>query len=472
MSIQRAVSADLATWRSANTPDNPFLRLDELDPWLARERGAGFKVHPVPFAEMDKWGIDRDWWRIAHESGSFFTVEGRRIASSFPSERQWEQPLVVQPEIGMLGLVTRVIDGVRYFLLQAKMEPGNLNMVQLAPTVQATKSNHTRVHRGLATQYIEFFLGSDRATVFIDQLQCEQNSRFLGKRNRNMIVEVQHEIEVLPGFNWFTLRQIRYLLKRADLVNMDVRSILSCLPLVPQEFEDQAHLSPVEGFAYRLVHSAVRRERGVHSIEQLLMWLTTLKADCLYSIEPVQLNKMVGWLAGDREIRTESGRPFSVMAVEVEAPGREVDHWAQPLLGHHHVGLNGFLAQQQQGVLHLLVRASFDPGNIDILELNSTIYVDDAASLLEPGAPPFADLFAKPPAGSLRFDVVHSEEGGRFYRYRLRYVVLELESTEKLRLPREYRWVTVGQLEILRTFGFVGIEARNLLSCLDVAEEP
>jgi oxidase EvaA len=41
---------------------------------------------------------------------------------------------VLQPEIGILGVITRMIGGVRHFLLPAKNEPGNLNGLQLAPT--------------------------------------------------------------------------------------------------------------------------------------------------------------------------------------------------------------------------------------------------------------------------------------------------------------------------------------------------
>ena len=48
-------------------------------------------------------------------------------------------------------------------LMQAKMEPGNVNPLQLSPTVQATRSNYTQVHRGTGTRYLEYFVGPTAA---------------------------------------------------------------------------------------------------------------------------------------------------------------------------------------------------------------------------------------------------------------------------------------------------------------------
>ena len=43
------------------------------------------------------------------------------------------------------------------YLLQAKAEPGNINKIQISPTVQATKSNYTRVHGGKEIPYLRYF---------------------------------------------------------------------------------------------------------------------------------------------------------------------------------------------------------------------------------------------------------------------------------------------------------------------------
>mgnify|MGYP000674128209 CR=1 FL=1 len=88
--------------------------------------------------------------------------------------------------------------------MQAKIEPGNLNIVQLSPTLQATRSNYTRVHGGKSPNYLEYFNGEKEVYVLVDQLQSEQGARFLHKRNRNIIVEINEdeEISVKDGFIW------------------------------------------------------------------------------------------------------------------------------------------------------------------------------------------------------------------------------------------------------------------------------
>lgn len=41
-----------------------------------------------------------------------------------------EQPIIIQPEIGYLGIICREINGVLHFLMQAKIESGNVNCVK------------------------------------------------------------------------------------------------------------------------------------------------------------------------------------------------------------------------------------------------------------------------------------------------------------------------------------------------------
>ena len=64
--------------------------------------------------------------------------------------------------------------------MQAKIEPGNINYVQLSPTLQATKSNYQKVHKGKNPTHLEYFLAEDK-NIILDQLQSEQGARFLKK---------------------------------------------------------------------------------------------------------------------------------------------------------------------------------------------------------------------------------------------------------------------------------------------------
>ena len=221
---------------------------------------------------------------LKHASGRFFTIEGIRIHTNFGPTQCWEQPIINQPEIGILGIITRKFDGIPYFLMQAKMEPGNVNLLQLSPTVQATKSNFTQVHGGRLPPYLEYFLERSNARFLIDQLQTEQGGRFLRKRNRNMIVEVDHDIEIFNDFCWLTLGQIKKLLKEDNFVNMDARTVLSCVPMPTsdvsreQSIDDmmhELHTSSLDDFSRSLMDSFCGN--ACNTTAEIISWFTELK---------------------------------------------------------------------------------------------------------------------------------------------------------------------------------------------------
>ncbi len=438
-------------FRSRRVADSPIFPLEQFEPWFCAQRASKpMAVRRIAFAQLDQWRFTDAPRTLVHGSGKFFSVHGLRVETDFGSVPEWSQPIVQQPEIGILGVMTRVIDGVRHFLLQAKVEPGNTNGLQLSPTEQATRSNFTRVHGGAQAPYHQYFVEPGRARILIDRLQAEQGSRILRKRNRNMIVEVEDDIAVLDGFCWLTLGQIKRLLQRDNLVNMSLRSVLSCLPLADP---------------------ACERGGALHSERAILNWLNGLRARYHMKLEMLPLDCIERWQTSEDEIRHETGRYFSVVAVEVEATGREVVRWSQPLLHHSGRGLNGFVLQRIEGVLHFLVRACMYPGNHELFELGSTVCRSNADELFgTPEAPPFLDLFQDPPQAWVRYCTVQSEEGGRFYHYQNQSVVLELPEEMRLDLLENFCWMTLGQIEDFVRHGYFNIEGRNLLACLDFSD--
>ena len=64
-----------------------------------------------------------------------------------------------------------------------QMEPGNINKVQLSPTVQATKSNYTRVHGGKAIKYLNFFKNPNIINnVITKKITISFKGNFIGKQ--------------------------------------------------------------------------------------------------------------------------------------------------------------------------------------------------------------------------------------------------------------------------------------------------
>ncbi len=457
---------DLSSLASALNIEDSFIRGADVLEWLASaSEKYSLRVEQIPFGEFDQWHFRERPLRIAHRTGRFFTVEGIRTATDFGPVRRWDQPIINQPEIGILGILTKVSNGVRYYLMQAKVEPGNINGAQLSPTLQATHSNYLKVHRGRQPEYLEYFTGGAPARVIVDQLQTEQGSRFLCKRNRTLIVEPEDEVPERECFRWMTLGQIKSLLRLDNIVNMDARSVLSSIPLPSWEV---LPLGPqLTSFGFSLLESARSSAHSAHTMTEILNWFSRMQASYTRRVTRRGLDRIDDWILSETEIRHRGGGYFSVIGVHVEGRGREVARWTQPLLSHPGRGLNGMVTQRVGGVLHFLIRACFYPGNLKMFELGSTVSRSDYVSQFKtPAAPQFLDLFHDPSPDIVRFSSVQSEEGGRFFHYQNQYMILELPEGTVRDVPEEFMWMTLGQIQELMPHGYFNIEARNLLACL------
>ncbi len=458
--------------RSAMTEASPFQSTSEALEWLSsRSAASPFSVEPIPLECVDGWSFEESTGNLVHKSGKFFRVEGIRVETNAGPVARWEQPIIDQPEIGILGIVAKEFDGVLHFLMQAKMEPGNPSPVQLTPTVQATRSNYTQVHQGSRPRYVEYFLDLTRSTRLVDQLQFEQASAFLGKRNRNMVVLAAGDVPVFDNYRWLTMGQVKQLLRIPNLVSMEARTVLSCIPLVANGWDSaSAPAAPAGDFGMALFESMLECGQAMHGDDEVLSWLADLRCRYELRIERVPLRTVDAWSRDHFAIAHDGGQYFSVVGVRVEATSREVARWDQPLVKSVEKGLIGFLIKRINGVLHFLIQAKVEPGNVDILSVGPTVQcVLGAECISDPASwPPLADLVVGAPAERVRYSCTQAEEGGRFYHVENDYRVVELPADENPQLSDGYCWVTLRQLNDLLRHGHVNIEARNLLGCLSL----
>lgn len=432
--------------------------------WFAGRGKAGrFSVERIPFSKLRGWSFEPDTGNLVHASGRFFSVEGLHVTADDGPHREWYQPIIKQPEVGILGILVKEFDGVLHFLMQAKMEPGNRNLLQLSPTVQATRSNYTKVHKGTDVKYIQYFTGPERGRVLADVLQSEHGSWFFHKSNRNMIVEVDGDVPLDEDFCWLTLGQLNELLHHDNLVNMDSRTVLACLPAYRPE------PAAGDGFAHALARSRDPEAGALLTDVDLLSWFTSERSRYDVRAERIPLAEVPGWTRDEARIGKDDGRWFDVVAVEVQAGNREVTSWTQPLIEPSSRGIAAFLTRSFGGVLHVLANAKVEGGFLDTVELAPTVQAspDNFAGI--PVRPPFLDLVLSAAPDRIRYDAVHSEEGGRFLYAENRYLVIEADESEAPMLPPAgYQWVTVGQLsELVKHGHYVNVQARTLLACLN-----
>lgn len=442
----------------------PAVSRREFQDWFAAQAARSpFSVRRIPFDAMTGWSFDPRTGNLVHDSGRFFSVEGVRVQDDSRPVRRWSQPIIVQPEIGLLGILVRRIGGAPYCLMQAKMEPGNVNGLQLSPTVQATRSNYTRVHRGRMTPYLEYFTRPSPGRIVADTLQSEQGTWFYRKRNRNMVVEVGEDVPARDGFCWLPLERIWDLLQVDDLVNMDARTVLSAFgPLTGASGETGGE------FGTALARSAAGHGE-VRSLGEVLSWFTDAKARRELRVGRVPLDEVSGWRRLPDRIAHETGKYFSVIAVAVEATGREVSRWTQPLIAPRAPGIVAFLAKRFGGVPHLLMRAACEPGYLDLVEMGPTVQCTELnyRDLPEYERPPYLDHVLTAPPERIRYSAVLSEEGGRFYRARNHYLLIEAGDDLPADVSADYCWMSVRQCRALLAHGhYLNIEARSLLACV------
>ena len=445
--------------------------------WITQRRNAvRVEVEHIPFSKLKKWGFDPVTGNLQHDSGKFFSIEGIEVKTNWGNVSRWTQPVINQPEIGFLGIITRKINGVLHFLMQAKIEPGNINFVQLSPTLQATKSNYSKVHQGKSPLYLEYFNGEKKVKVLMDQLQSEQGARFMKKRNRNIIVEVFEDIPVYEDFCWLTLGQLKLLMFHDNLINMDTRTVLSGISYgsydkhdIDQVYRSLDCENKAEPKSKELLFSALSAVDPLHSFDDIISWVTSLKSKYELDVNRIPLKNVEKWIITETSIHHVQHKYFSVIAADVHIGNREVISWSQPLVESAQEGLIAFIIKKINGIYHFLVQAKIEAGNFDILELAPTVQclTGNYRQGENEYEVPFINEILHANADKIIFRAMQSEEGGRFYREQNLNVIVEAEDDFPMEVPETYYWMTLNQLyTFIRFNNYLNIQARSLLAAV------
>lgn len=443
--------------------------------WIDQRRADVYaKIEQVPLNELKKWKMDSDSACITHVSGGFFSIEGVSVRTDWGNLPGWDQPIINQPEIGYLGFLAKKINGVLHVLVQAKIEPGNVNVVQISPTLQATKSNYRQLHKGKRPRYLEYFNGERAVVLLLDQLQSEQGARFLKKRNRNMIVLVppDEEVEVTSDYAWMTIGQVKRLMSEDNVVNMDSRTVLSGITFGSysvQVLESLFALDDCERDKKYMLSSALTNDLGFHDFKEILSWITRLKSIYELVVEKKDVARLEGWSCADGVISRNDGKYFSVIGVRVSIDNREVVSWDQPMVKPAQEGLIAFIVRPVDGVFHFLVQAKLEAGNFDIIELAPTVQCltgNYRTGYNEYSVPYINDVLNTKPENIL-YSSMQSEEGGRFYHEQNRNMIVKVDEDFPLEVEENYCWMTLNQiLRFIEFNNYLNIGARNLISSI------
>lgn len=451
----------------ADTEGNVNSMADILGWIKLRNENLKVNIEKVDFSYDGFWYYDEWPGYIRNRNNSFFQLAGYQEIED--DRIVGEQPIIIQNEIGYLGIICKMIGGTLNFLMQAKIEPGNVNVIQLSPTIQATKSNFTRQHGGNAPAYLNYFVDSKRYTVLVDQLQSEQSSRFYKKRNRNIIILVDEEIEVLDSHMWMTLGQIKECLKIDNLVNMDTRTVLSCIPFEVSGLED-GETDKIEAmFRDKALFQSIFKDADYEKVHKIFNVINDYKMYRKENSRLLPLKSLKSWEMTEKEIVCRLPYDFKVIYCRIEIEGREVKYWEQPLVEALGMSVIGVFTCVQNGIRKFLVRAKTEMGCFDSAELGPIIQLEptNKRNRLNMVEEMFLGKLERG-EGVLK-NVILSEEGGRFYHEQNRNAIIEISPDELKELPRGFYWADFATISSMIQYNnCVNIQLRNLMSLVEM----
>ena len=425
------------------------------------------KIEECDLTDDSFWYYDRTAGEVLNRKKKFFSITGIRCMGGDSVVR--EQPVIVQPEIGYLGIVCRKIDGVLNFLMQAKIEPGNVNCVQISPTIQATKSNFLRVHGGKLPTYFELFADSANHQVLYDQVQSEQASRFYKKRNRNMIMYLDEDIEIYPNFRWMTLGQIKELMKVDNLVNMDTRTVLSGLPFTAVTGDSAAEREIREAFTDQTLYKSLFSADAGANLPGIFQKLNDYKMFMETSTEFIPLSELSDWTADEHGITCKKEADFMVRYYNIEIDGREVRQWKQPLFKAIGMATFGLLSRVHDGTREYLVKIKPEIGSFDFAEVGPTVQWEPTHNHADDNEADRLFRSKLQQGEGVKVDVILSEEGGRFYQEQNRNVIVYIDEDELPDVPEGYVWTDYAALGyMVQINNCLNIQLRNLMSLIDL----
>lgn len=411
----------------------------QLYTWLKiQKKIQKLNVTKVNLNSLKDWKFNKK--EIFHKSKRFFKIIGVRIKSNF-YKKNWDQPIISQSEIGILGIIKNI--KTNKYLLQAKAEPGNINKIQISPTVQATKSNYTRVHGGKEIPYLRFFKKKNKNF----SLQSEQAFRYYNKFNSNIVSLVSKKLKLQKSFRWFSKQEIIDLLNKKNLINMDTLSVFSCFI------------------------KKNKIDKPLSNNKVISKWLLNLNKKYYLKTNIIKISALRNWVKSKKKLNHNKTNYFSIIGIKTKTNHREINEWFQPIIKGSKLAFAGFLIKKFNNTNHYLCRYILKPGS----KTNTFSCSVNTSNLISFKKNKSLTIFQKKliskyflnQKSKKIYNNILSDEGGRFFHSQIKYIACKLNQTENLNLPFNYIWLSNNQIIELIKKRKIDIEARLLFGILN-----
>lgn len=215
---------------SALESENATNALEEIIFWItALKTKYELELNRIPLNNVKNWIVTDS--NIHHIDHKYFSIIGANIFIENREVLNWTQPLVQSAQEGLIGFIVKKINGIYHFLVQAKIEAGNFDILELAPTVQCLTGNYRKGVNEYEVPFIEDILNVQKEKVIFKSFQSEEGGRFYQEQNLNIIVEVEDDFpEYIPeNYCWITLNQLFTFIKFNNYLNIQARSLLAAI---------------------------------------------------------------------------------------------------------------------------------------------------------------------------------------------------------------------------------------------------
>lgn len=430
--------------------------------WLQERRNSTtLTCSEIAWCHSKEWMLSKGIF--SHRTKGFFSVCGVKARAQHKHLDRKTQPIINQPEVGILGFIVAQSKTGWRWMLQAKAEPGNVGVVQLAPSVQATYSNYSRKHGGKATPYLTHFL--DKEELFLsDTLQSEQGTRFLHKFNRNTVCVADTE-PVNKQFRWFDSSHVQTAIRTDFALNTDARSVIVTAPwqLIAMHGTPFAQVQHKES-GWDDMYASYTTKPDKNHLSEIHQCTQSLRQTVALETEVCMIDELLDWELDYKGItpRHES-KSVSLRFYEIFAPEREKTNWSQPFTLAPVNDLVILFCQKRKGVLRFLLRPSIEIGLTEGVELGPS-YQKGLQSVMSGSIQKLVDK------GDFKtlIRVSQSDEGGRFMQTRVDYAICRLKNhASAIEDDSNGFWVTLAELEVLcQQPKKLTNEARSVISLL------
>ena len=201
-------------------------KYENIDLDAIKDKLKGYKQ--IPLSKINNWVIND--FSIDHIEKKYFKIIAVEVCIGNREINKWIQPMIEPAQEGICAFVCKEINGILHFAVQAKLECGNFDIIEFAPTVQCLTGNY-RDYNSSEIPFLDYVLNIEKHKIIFDNLQSEEGGRFYKEQNRNMIVVAGDEVsEVLPeNYIWMTLNQLNAFIKFNNYLNIQARSLLAAV---------------------------------------------------------------------------------------------------------------------------------------------------------------------------------------------------------------------------------------------------